>query len=511
MNHAQVLVVGAGPTGLVLSLFLERSGIKPRLIEKNAGPGEASRAMAVHARTLEFYRQLGFADEVIARGIKAKRIRLREHDKEVATFELEDFGEGISPYPYVLSFPQDDHERILLEKLADAGVQVEWETELVDFTDRGDGVTARIRKNGIEESVEVAYICGCDGARSPVRHGAGLGFEGGTYEQAFFVADVEATGAAIENEDLNACLSANGFVLVFPIRSSGMHRLIGVVPEEIETKDPLTFEDVRPYLEQLIDVHVTKVNWFSRYQAHHRVAESFRKGRAFIAGDAGHIHSPMGGQGMNTGIGDAVNLAWKLAAVLQGRADASLLDTYDPERIAFARSLVDSTDRAFNVVAGRGITSQVFRELLAPHIAPFALGFTRVKKLAFRTVSQTRINYRHSDLSVGAAGDVHGGDRLPWASDGGVDTFASLTALDWQIHVYGTASSDLREAAGELRIPLHELPWSHAAEEAGLQKDALYLVRPDGYVALADSHQDVAALRAHVAKFKIVTRKSLAA
>ncbi len=507
MKDANVLIVGAGPTGLVLALYLTQYGLKPRIVEKNGGPGLASRAMAVHARTLEFYRQLGFADEVVRGGIKMERICLREGGHEVARFEFGDFGQGLSPYPYAVSFPQDDHERLLGERLAAAGVEVEWNTELVDFDDDGTRVRATLRKDGADETVEVAYLCGCDGARSVVRQKLDLGFEGGTYQQEFWVADVDATGEAAANEYINACLTANGFVLVMPIRSSGMHRLIGVVPEELEGRETLTFDDVRPFLEKMIEVHVERVNWFSRYQAHHRVASRFRQGRCFIAGDAGHVHSPMGGQGMNTGIGDAVNLAWKLAAVLEGRADAAILDTYDPERIAFARTLVSTTDQAFRVVAGRGATSQIFRELIAPHVAPFALGFTRVRKAMFRAVSQTRINYRDSALSEGIAGEVHGGDRLPWAGDDRTDNFAPLAALDWQIHVYGTAHAETRQVAQGFKIPVHELPWTERAEEAGIERDALYLVRPDGYVAVADSDQDPEALQTYLTRFKISPRE----
>jgi 2-polyprenyl-6-methoxyphenol hydroxylase-like FAD-dependent oxidoreductase len=503
MKDAEVLVVGAGPTGLVLALSLARQGLGPRIVEKSPGPGEASRAMAVHARTLELYRQLGIADEVVRRGIKVERIHLREGSREVARLEFGDIGEGLSPYPFVLSFPQDDHERLLVEQLAAAGVEVEWDTELVDFADEGGRVRATLRKNGAVETAGAAYLCGCDGAGSSVRQGLGLDFPGGTYRQVFFVADVEAEGGAADNDDLNACLSSNGFVLVFPVRSSGMHRVIGIVPEELETREGLTFEDVRPFLERQIDVRVRAVNWFSRYLSHHRVADRFRVGRSFLAGDAGHIHSPAGGQGMNTGIGDAVNLAWKLAAVVDGRADASILDTYEPERIAFARTLVATTDKAFHLVAGQGAGSRVVRELF-PHIAPFVTGFTGVRRAMFRTVSQTRINYRHSSLSAGSAGDVEGGDRLPWVE--GLDNFAPLGTLDWQAHVYGAAGEPLREASRALRIPLHEFPWTEAAGEVGLERDALYLVRPDGYVALADREQGAEALRAFVALFAIVPR-----
>ena len=162
-------------------------------------------------------------------------------------------------------------------------------------------------------------------------------------------------------------------------------------------------------------IDVERVNWFSTYQVHHRVADRFRSGRAFLLGDAAHIHSPVGGQGMNTGIGDAVNLAWKLAAVLRERAGVSMLDTYEPERIAFARRLVATTDQAFTGVSSSSVTARTLRLHLVPALLPRLLTLQAVRRLAFRTISQTAINYRGSALSEGRAGRVHGGDRLPWA------------------------------------------------------------------------------------------------
>ncbi len=330
-----ILIVGAGPTGLVLALWLARSGVSFRIIEKNAGPGEASRAMAVQARTLEFYRQLGIAERIVESGIKMRGVHLREGSREIAGFPFDGIGTDISPFSFVLSYPQDDHERLLVQVLEEAGVRVEWNTELVRFEEEGERVRATLRKGDSEETGGFAYICGCDGAHSAVRQTLGLGFPGGTYQESFYVADVRASGLAF-NEDVNASLSARSFCLAFPVRSSGIFRLIGIIPEELAGREDLTFDDIRPYVKKQVDADVHDVNWFSTYRVHHRVADHFRQGRVFIAGDAGHIHSPAGGQGMNTGIGDAVNLAWKLAAVVGGRANRSILDTYEAERIAFA-------------------------------------------------------------------------------------------------------------------------------------------------------------------------------
>lgn len=485
----QVLIVGAGPTGLVLALGLARRGIDFVIVDRNAGPGEASRAMAVHARTLEFYQQFGFADTVVDRGIKVGRLHLKENGVEAAVFEIGDFGEGLSPFPFVLSFPQDEHERLLLDRLRDAGADVRWNTQLIDFEESGERIRATVRTDDAESVIEARYLCGCDGVHSAVREGMDVAFPGGTYDQMFYVADVDAHGEAA-NGDFNMCLGTNAFCAVFPIRTSGSFRLIGIVPDELRTVEKVALTDIQPIAERLVGLKIQKENWFSTYHVHHRVAGKFRTGRAFLAGDAGHVHSPAGGQGMNTGIGDAVNLSWKLASVVTGRADSRLLDTYEAERIAFARLLVSTTDKVFTGVVSQSVAGQVFRKYLVPNLVPFLLGFSRVRTEAFRMLSQTRINYRASELSVGVVRDVHGGDRLPWVQTLG--NFEPLRSMDWQIHVYGSAGQSARGFADERAMPLFEFAWCKDAEHAGFSENALYLVRPDGYVAVAAKPSDTA-------------------
>ncbi|HEY6482601.1 MAG TPA: FAD-dependent monooxygenase [Steroidobacteraceae bacterium] len=505
-----MLIVGAGPTGLVLALWLSRLQVRVRIVDKTLEPGTTSRALAVQARTLEFYQQLGLADAVVRRARAAVAVNLWVAGRQVAHVCFGDLGATLSAFPNPLIFPQDEHERLLIERLGARGVTVERGTELVDFVESDERIRARLRRSdGVMESCAAAYMAGCDGAHSTVREQLGIGFPGGTYDHLFYVADVQAAGTAA-NGELHVGLDAADFVAVFPLRSPGGVRLVGAMRDAPHQQhDQLAWADVGQRVIQWMHLDVRQVNWFSTYRVHHRVASQFHAGRAFLLGDAAHIHSPVGGQGMNTGIGDAVNLAWKLAAVLGGRAAAAILDTYEAERIGFARRLVATTDRAFSGVTNRGVGARWLRLRVVPVLMPLLFAFRGVRRFLFRTVSQTSVNYRGSALSEGRCGAVHGGDRLPWAmadeSDSAAGNFSALASLDWQVHVYGAASSALRSVCAARQLPLHVFSWRPQLRRAGLCRDVGYLVRPDGYVALVDSRGGVA-LSSYMEKHGILTR-----
>jgi 2-polyprenyl-6-methoxyphenol hydroxylase-like FAD-dependent oxidoreductase len=499
----KLLIVGAGPTGLVLALWLTEFGVPFRIIDKASGPGETSRAMAVQAHTLESYQQIGFAEEVVSKGIKIAAINLRKAGKLDARVPIGEIGKDLSPYPFVLSFPQDDHEKLLVEQLQKRGVIIERNTELLGVTQNKDHVTATITKDGNRETFNTPYLFGCDGARSVVRTSLEINFPGGTYSQIFYVADAGVTGEAANNE-LHLCLSEKDFTLVMPVRSTGNSRLIGIVPPEIEKKENIEFKDVEAAVIRNTNLSINKVNWFSTYHSHHRVAKSFRDNKIFLCGDAAHIHSPAGGQGMNTGIGDAVNLAWKIAAVVQNRAAVSLLDTYETERIAFAYRLVATTDKVFLGVTSQGLVGKIIRNVFLPYIFPLLLKFRFMQRFMFKTVSQIEINYRQSQWSEGTAGKIHSGDRLPWVQYADGDNFKSLQLLDWQIHIYGMANQEFKTALKNIKI--NEFQWNESAAKAGLQKDAIYLIRPDGYVAYANPNQDGKTVADYISRFQIISR-----
>jgi 2-polyprenyl-6-methoxyphenol hydroxylase-like FAD-dependent oxidoreductase len=303
-SAAPVLIAGAGPTGLVLALNLARRGVPYRLIDDEAGPGDHSRAMVVHARTLEFYRQFGFADEVVAGGVEVGTGRLREGGdhggREVLTFSFRDMGKHQSPFTTPLAYPQDDHERLLVAKLSEAGGEVEWNTKLESFSQDADGVEAVLRRDGGRtETVRAAFLCGCDGGHSTVRRGLGVGFTGGTYEQLYYVADVSISRGFERDFVLN--MGVKSFALLLPVRSRGVQRIVGLVPVEFGERSDVTFDEIRDQIERLVDVKVTEVNWFSTYKVHHRVAEHFQVGRA--GHEYGHWRRDE--PGLEAGAGDA--------------------------------------------------------------------------------------------------------------------------------------------------------------------------------------------------------------
>jgi FAD binding domain len=261
--------------------------------------------------------------------------------------------------------------------------------------------------------------------------------------------------------------------------------------ERAEHPEKLKFEDVSRRAIQNMKVEVKQVSWFSTYHVHHRVTEHFRKGSCFLLGDAAHVHSPAGGQGMNTGPGDAINLAWKLKAVLAGQAPDALLDTYETERRAFARKLVVTTDKAFTFATAEGRVADLIRTRLAPLIVPTLFKFSVARDYMFSAVSQIAIDYRDSAISTGRAGSVRGGDRLPWAPVPNADNFDTFRVIGWQVHVYGVPSSAILDWCKHQNLRLHTFAWQEAYAKAGLMHDAMYLLRPDTYVALAATEQNL--------------------
>ena len=506
-----VLIVGAGPTGLMLANQLARRGIRPLIIDHHSGPAQQTRAMAVHARTMEIYSQLGIIEEAMELGQRGNGANMWAKGDLKARIPLASMGEGRSPFPYVLMLGQDDNERIMGAHLQELGVTIQWNTELLALEQSADHVTATIKHaDGSTRTVTAAYVAGCDGARSAVRELNGIAFPGAPYEQVFFVADTEATGPMVAKE-LNIYLWRSGFHLFFPMRGRDRWRVIGILPAELRDRDDLTFEELVPALrmEASSRLQFKSCSWFSTYRIHHRRTERFMKGRCFLLGDAAHIHSPMGGQGMNTGLQDAYNLAWKLALVVQGKADRKLLDSYETERQPVAQALLETTDRAFQLIVSDHWLAALFRTRIMAKVAAFAMGRASLRKIAWNTLSMTGIEYRASPLSHTLAGvpetAPRAGDRFPWlqlefqGNGPSEDLYRKLGDLHFNLLVIGQPAPDVSSfGPGDLlRVHAIAADGANAAAlaRAGIPSRAFYLLRPDGHVALAGTQLDTAAIK----------------
>ena len=530
-----VLVVGAGPTGLALAAQLHAYGARFRIIDRTLDRAHESRALGVQPRTLEVLAGLGISDELVRHGNRAVRLKLH-FGHRVALVQLFDIGTSDTQYPYLLFISQAQTERILGEHLTAQGVKLERGTELAELHTRTDGVdgvmTCRLRHSDeTEEVVQARYVVGCDGAHSTVRDQAGIGFEGSAYPQTFVLADVEADG--IEPGAAHAFLSARGMLFFFPLGSPATWRMLAMRPRTDTTsvEQPVTLAEAQALVDTYasMPVRLRDPVWMTNFRLHNRGATHYRAGGVFLAGDAAHIHSPAGAQGMNTGIQDAINLGWKLALVTAHRADPALLDTYEPERAPVGRRVLRFTDRAFTVATSTNPLIRLARTHLIPHVIPLALRSRRGRTLGFRTVSQLAISYPRSQLSVNGPDSPRSGpkagDRLPDAPITRNDHVVTLhrtlarpgfhTLLCGPVATWsGSTATELAERYGDL-VTVHRLTrdntpdalWDHtgqASDRLGLRDHidaAHYLIRPDGHIGYRSGGADLQGLHTYLERW----------
>jgi 2-polyprenyl-6-methoxyphenol hydroxylase-like FAD-dependent oxidoreductase len=532
---AEVLVVGAGPTGLTMAAELARCGVGCRLIDRAPTPSDKSRAIAIQARTLELFEQRGVVEPFLRAGHRGRAVNLYSGGRRLVHL---DFDPLDTRYPYLLFLDQSETERILDAEAGALGVVVERGVELVRVDQDVTRVNATLgHLDGRREEVAADFLVGCDGAHSAVRHALGLGFAGKTIEQTFLLADLRAESPLPEDE-FHVFASDEGLTALFPM-GGGRHRLVadsppapgasGAPAATAATAAPAAYDAPAPSLEECraiverrtgVELRLTDLAWSSYFHVNSRMVERLRVGRAFVAGDAAHIHSPAGGQGMNTGIQEAINLAWKLALVLRGRAPERILDSYDAERHPIERDVLMQTEIMTSVVGAEGGLARRVRDLLAPVVT--SLG--PVRTAARRAVSELAVHYRRSPLSEEHVldGGARAGERAPDAlaelagdfappadrgeggprrlfdlldpaaftllvllergSDGSfvVETM-KRTVARWApvvCGVWGVTDPGAAEGAADAEGGLAPL-----AANYGRTRPSVYLVRPDGYVA----------------------------
>ncbi|MBX6312998.1 MAG: FAD-dependent monooxygenase [Isosphaeraceae bacterium] len=551
------LIVGAGPVGLALACDLYRHGVPCRIIDQNEGPTplRESRALGIHARTLEVLKDLGVVDRFLKAGRRLYGLSAYADGRKVFHLSLDLEGTETA-YPFVLALPQSETERLLIEHLEGYGGTVERRTRLIGLSQDERGVTAILAgPAGVEEAVPAAWLIGCDGARSEVRKALGLAFEGSEYEELFLLADL-GVDWSLPDDEVAAILTPNGPLLTIPLPEPRRWRLVGTA-EVLGTEDP---EQIVPRFRTLVTdlvapgATVEDPSWISAFRIHRRIVDRYREGHCFVAGDAAHIHSPAGGQGMNTGIQDAYNLAWKLGLVHAGAAPESLLDSYDAERRPVAQAVLKGTDRLTRIVTLRSEVAQHLRNALLSLLTEF--DFFHQK--AAQGLSELAVGYRHSPivaedraslwqsllpigpgpglrdyLDFGAA--PHPGDRVPDVACAGERLSDVLKGTKHTLLVFDGAArapggSDRIAAVGDLVHDRHaarirpylvihaparpeELRWGGDVlldpdgdlhRRFGAAAECLYLIRPDGYVGYRSQPVDAEKLRTYLGRLFLI-------
>ena len=484
----QVLIAGAGPVGLTLAVELARYGISVRIVDKAHARTDKSKAVAVWARTLELFDRAGISGQLVDAGIKVHAAVISNGAERIARVAFDGLD---TQYKFVLMIPQSETERILEEHLATLGVTVERGVGLASFADKGSSVEAVLQKpDGTSETVTAAWLAGCDGAHSTVRHALALEFHGDTVDTDFLLADIRLDNAPCAADELMLWWHREGIVAFFPL-PGGRLRLIASTEPPADPKSEPSLAEVQALIDRRgpgnVNGGVTASDpvWLARFRINERKVDRYCAGRAFVVGDAAHIHSPAGGQGMNTGMQDAFNLAWKLALVLRGAAGEGLLDSYSAERSPVAAGVLASSGKMTRAAMLKNEYAQALRNFVVGHV----LGLPAAQHFAGEMLSELAVAYPKSPLSAGHAHGLHGpkpGHRLApsaGAPVGSGDTprFAVL------------ASEDLPADLLAAHPLLLELKSRTPVDPAGL-----FLVRPDGYVALAAKAGDWQAVKTYL-------------
>lgn len=490
-DKTRILIAGAGPVGLTLAIELTRYGIPVRIVDKAASRTTTSKALSVWSRTLELLHPTGLVSQFLESGFKCHGTKIVADNKTIARVSFDSIE---SPYPFALMLPQSETERILEDHLNERGVKVERQVEMTGLKARDGSVVATLRdRAGNVEAVETEWFAGCDGAHSATRHALGMTFEGTIEPSDWAIADVSIDGLD-DPERLSIFWHAEGIIAVFPITPTRFRVIadLGTATGDGHRADP-TLEEVQALFDRRGPGGVRLGNpiWLTAFRINERKVRDYSRGRVFLAGDAAHIHSPAGGQGMNTGMQDAFNLAWKLAMVARGDAAASLLDSYSIERSAVGDVVLRNASKMTDAAVLRNPIAQAIRN----RIAHLALEFPQVQHRLAQTLAEVGIAYVKSPLSVTAPG-TEGLKGGPSAGERWAPAHADASP-------FGAGAVPGFVLVGDPAVtePLAaQFPKLIAATEPGPFEDVLWLVRPDGYVGLTARCDDQDAVRQYLVK-----------
>jgi 2-polyprenyl-6-methoxyphenol hydroxylase-like FAD-dependent oxidoreductase len=483
-TNCDVLVTGAGPVGLTMASELLRYGLSVRVIDQNIQRTDKSKALVLWPRTLELLDRKGseLAERFVSNGLKVKTARIVSGKEDIGHIDLTSID---SPYNFALMIPQSDTERLLEEHIATRGLKVERQVKLKEFQSEPNQVNCRVlRQNQSEEIISASWLIGCDGAHSTVRHQLGIEFQGKTLPNDWALADVHLSGVT-GDPAVEVFWHRDGMLALFPMQGSRFRVVADIGPSSGPTGEGNRPTPSLEEIQQILDVRgpggITASDpvWLSAFTLNERKVADYRSGRVFLAGDAAHVHSPAGGQGMNTGMQDAFNLAWKLASVARGFwKPEPLLSSYSLERSAVAHFVLEAAGKATSMAVLKGELKQSIRN----HVASLMFGFAHVTHAMANALSELTVAYSDSPLTVqsaGAHGEPEAGKRAPVQRDQsplGSDNTPLFT-------LFAKETSALRSILAsypDLIEPAIREPYS----EGGI-----WLVRPDGYVGLFTRHE----------------------
>jgi 2-polyprenyl-6-methoxyphenol hydroxylase-like FAD-dependent oxidoreductase len=515
-----VLVVGAGPVGLVAAVELARRGVRVRVIDKLAQPTDQSRAIAVHARSLDMFDRMGIVDEMVSTGIKAIAMQLYAGRSKLFRIPL---GGVDSAFPFTLTTAQTETERVLNDHLESLGVTVDRGVELVGLSqdDRAVHLTLR-RDNGSTEQVSPSWVIGADGGHSNVRKMVGTKLAGSFVGERFLLADVDAEHT-LDLDAMHTFFSPDGPVVVLPMTGGRMRFLAEVhdsagSPSDTQQRMNPTQDELQAILDRRIGgIRVVHSHWLTNFEIHHARVPAYRWGRVFLAGDAAHIHSPAGGQGMNTGMQDAFNLAWKLAAVIGGQAGQTLLDSYEAERIPVADGVIAFTDRLTRAGTLAGVPRRI-RDVAIRMLSHIPAA----RRFMAETAEEVNVAYRTSPIAVGRRprhAKVAAGEHVPHMTDAALQKqLRAACGPDNAGHVVLTvASGQPAPAAGEGQVQVlvtaHDThvvgydtviadPKGLVAHRFGLKNGGRVVIRPDSYIGAVASLDDTTTVADYFAKVR---------
>lgn len=513
--NTDVLIVGAGPTGLMMACQLLRFGIPFRVVDSNTERAKESRAFAVQAKSMEIFQNLGLSDKFLAQSVQGRNLHFYVNGNSKFQINFEHLDRQDTPFPSIFILPQSETEQILIEHLEKNQIKIERKTELVSFIEKGNYIEAEIKNpQGINEKITCRYIVGCDGAHSVVRHQLQIPFVGASYSQEFILADVSVDWPF--PKDFSVFMSQQGFLVYIPLNTennlsrfviAGMddndHGIKNPTSQvQISPKEPPSLQAIEDFLKSIVkkEVHLSNSVWISRFYLHHRAVKQYLKGNAFLAGDAAHIHSPVGGQGMNTGLQDAANLAWKLALKLKYPTPNALLETYQLERQRIGEVLVNTTDKIFGFIIQKNIWLSFVRQYIMPPMVNLLSKYPKFTNRLFSFISELGIHYPNSicalenikDADTSFLAGPKAGHRAPDAPVNQTSLFELFKTKPVQILIFQTQNqvqgidiSNLEKIHPEL-IAIHTFVKTPTLEllfnRYHVKDSAIYLIRPDGYI-----------------------------